>query len=144
MSPAREADRQRKAMSPAREADRQRKATSPAREARRMRVTSPAREADRRRKAFYHSSKQIANGKKCLEVLSGQMIVPELKNTTDSIGTMTDVCTYCNALKWSKETSMICCKNGQVYLPSLQPLPQYLNDLFFLNTPEALFFRKHV
>ena len=37
-------------------------------------------------------------GKKCVEVLSGQMIVPELKNTLDYIGTMTDVCMYCNAL----------------------------------------------
>ena len=72
------------------------------------------------------------------------MIVPELKNTLDSIGTMTDVCMYCKVLKWSKETSMICCKNGQVYLPTLPPLPQYLNDLFYLNTPEASFFRKHV
>ena len=79
---------------------------------RRRKGTSLGREANRRRKIYgsSHSSMQMGDGKKALEVLSGDMIVPELKNTKDSIGTMTDVCTYCKALKWSKETSTFAAK----------------------------------
>jgi hypothetical protein len=69
--------------------------------------------------------------------------VPELKDSNDSIGGMTTVCIHCGALKWQRETSTTCCKNGKVILTSLPLLPDYLNDLYFLTTPEAKFFRKH-
>ena len=45
------------------------------------------------------------------------------------IGGMTKVCSYCDALKWSEEAPGMCCSNGKVKLPSLQPPPEPLESL---------------
>ena len=112
----------------------------------RARKTTPQnRSGDRARKRAKSSSSSLrpGDGRRSDEVLSGEMCVPELKDSLDSIGGMTTVCIHCGALKWQRETSTTCCKNGKVILTSLPLLPDYLNDLYFLNTPEAKFFRKH-
>ncbi|CAF5170253.1 unnamed protein product, partial [Rotaria sp. Silwood1] len=45
------------------------------------------------------------------------------------IGQMSDVCPYCNALKWHAETRGMCCSGGKVKLPELQPPPEPLKSL---------------
>ncbi|CAF1088056.1 unnamed protein product [Rotaria sp. Silwood1] len=42
------------------------------------------------------------------------------------IGQISDVCPYCNALKWHAETRGMCCSGGKVKLPELQPPPEPL------------------
>lgn len=46
-----------------------------------------------------------------------------------NIGTMTIVCSSCNALKFPKETSGLCCASGKVKLPELNPPPEPLHSL---------------
>ncbi|CAF1614094.1 unnamed protein product [Didymodactylos carnosus] len=45
------------------------------------------------------------------------------------IGQMTDVCSYCDALKWPGEAPGICCSGGTVRLPALRPPPEPLKSL---------------
>lgn len=54
-----------------------------------------------------------------------------------SIGTMTNVCEQCNALKFPSETPGMCCANGQVKLPVLNPPPEPLRSLVSGLTPES-------
>ena len=42
-----------------------------------------------------------------IKVLTGEQIVPELKDSSDSIGCMETICTYCEARKWKDETPSI-------------------------------------
>ena len=42
---------------------------------------------------------------------------------------MTEVCSYCDALKWPGEAPAICCSNGKVKLPSLRLPPETLESL---------------
>ncbi|CAF1647279.1 unnamed protein product [Didymodactylos carnosus] len=45
------------------------------------------------------------------------------------IGQMTDVCSYCDALKWPGEVPGMCCSGGKVRLPALRPPPEPLKSL---------------
>ncbi|CAF1448674.1 unnamed protein product [Rotaria sp. Silwood1] len=54
------------------------------------------------------------------------------------IGQMSDVCPYCNALKWHAETRGMCCSGGKVKLPELQPPPEPLESLIGPTSFEAL------
>ncbi|CAF1552338.1 unnamed protein product [Rotaria sp. Silwood1] len=54
------------------------------------------------------------------------------------IGQMSDVCPYCNALKWHAETRGMCCSGGKVKLPELQPPPEPLKSLIGPTSFEAL------
>ena len=47
------------------------------------------------------------------QVLAGEQMVPELFNTDDSIMKMDNICKYCKARKWGKETASICCNKGK-------------------------------
>jgi hypothetical protein len=42
------------------------------------------------------------------------------------IGRMSEVCSYCDALKWPGEAPGMCCSNGKVKLPTLRPPPEPL------------------
>ncbi|CAF5007497.1 unnamed protein product, partial [Rotaria sp. Silwood1] len=55
-----------------------------------------------------------------------------------NIGQMSDVCPYCNALKWHAETRGMCCSGGKVKLPELQPPPEPLKSLIGPTSFEAL------
>ena len=77
----------------------------------RARKTTPQnRSGDRARKRAKSSSSSLrpGDGRRSDEVLSGEMCVPELKDSLDSIGGMTTVCIHCGALKWQRETSTTC------------------------------------
>ena len=57
------------------------------------------------------------------------------------IGPMDVVCEYCDALKFSGETSGLCCLSGKVKLPLLTPTPEPLHSLLYGETPEDFNFR---
>ena len=61
-----------------------------------------------------------------------------------NVGRMTKICQFCLAKLWSTETSSLCCANGQVILPPLQPLPVELHQLFVGGSSEAKDFRQHI
>ena len=77
------------------------------------------------------------------EIFSGQLHVPELKDSLDSIGEMVFECGHCGALKFKKETSSLCCLNGKVVLPQFPDPPQELRKLWFEEIPEAKVFLNH-
>ena len=56
------------------------------------------------------------------------------------IGRMDVVCEYCGALKFSGETSGLCCLSGKVKLPLLTPSPEPLHSLLCGETPESRHF----
>ena len=60
------------------------------------------------------------------------------------IGQMSDVCQYCNALKWHAETRGMCCSGGKVKLPELQPPPEPLQSLMSGITPESKHFLDNI
>ena len=77
-------------------------------------------------------------------VFEGKQIVLELKDSTDGIGSMGgNQCKFCQAKKWKKETSTVCCINGKVLLPIFPDPPQILQDLLTSNTAEARLFRQN-
>ena len=51
-----------------------------------------------------------------------------------SIGSMSEQCAECGALKWKRETPSTCCSLGKVKLPLLHESPQPLKDLLLANT----------
>jgi hypothetical protein len=46
------------------------------------------------------------------------------------IGTMTEVCPYCKALKFNAETKGMCCAAGKIKLPQLAEPPEPLKHYF--------------
>lgn len=56
------------------------------------------------------------------------------------IGAMDEVCQYCNALKFKEETPGMCCSNGKVKLPTLNPPPEPLSSLVSGVSPESKHF----
>lgn len=70
------------------------------------------------------------------------------------IGAMNVPCTWCAAYHWvdervgnspaSRPVFNSCCLNGEVELPSFQPLPRYLHQLLTDLTAPARAFRKHL
>lgn len=67
-----------------------------------------------------------------------------------NLGSMDVVCPHCSALFWKGELPKgaqkfaSCCKNGDVAIEPLAPLPTYLADLFFISNPLGKHFRKHI
>ena len=63
---------------------------------------------------------------------------------SQNVGGMNKIlCQFCSAKLWPAETSSPCCANGEVRLPSLQPLPEELSNFFLGNCEKAIDFRKH-
>lgn len=56
------------------------------------------------------------------------------------IGSMNKMCMHCNALKFQNEPPGMCCGNGKVKLPELQPPPEPLSTLVAGITPESKHF----
>ena len=83
------------------------------------------------------------DGLKTEEILAGTHLVPDLKDTPDSIGSMEIICNYCGAFKFRKETGSTCCNNGKVYLDPLPQPPEQIRKLWHEDTPEGRLFRQH-
>ena len=61
---------------------------------------------------------------------SGFSYVPEIDYEQESnIGPMDTVCTFCQALKWRKESKGLCCSSGKVRLELIQEPPEPLKSL---------------
>ena len=56
------------------------------------------------------------------------------------IGSMSQSCGNCGALKWQKETKGMCCSNGKVSLPTLTAPPEPLQTLLKGETAESGYF----
>ena len=56
------------------------------------------------------------------------------------IGTMTEVCPYCKALKFKGETKGLCCASGKIKLPQLIEPPEPLKTLLAGNSAESKHF----
>jgi hypothetical protein len=56
------------------------------------------------------------------------------------IGLMDNVCPHCSALKWSGETTGMCCSGGKVKLSQLNEPPEPLRSLMTGNTPQSKHF----
>ena len=77
------------------------------------------------------------------QIIVGSHHVPDLKDTADAIGKMDNVCQFCRALKFKKETGTTCCNNGKVFLDPLPEPPEQINKLWHEDTPEGRLFRQH-
>ena len=55
---------------------------------------------------------------------------PHTFNNSMKIGSLTVICTHCNALKFPQESTGLCCANGKVVLHPFPQLPHYLKSLF--------------
>uniref|UniRef100_A0A0K8VWV8 Helitron helicase-like domain-containing protein n=1 Tax=Bactrocera latifrons TaxID=174628 RepID=A0A0K8VWV8_BACLA len=64
-------------------------------------------------------------------------------NVHEYIGMMDVVCTHCEAAKFSGETSGICCANGKVKLPEVEPPPEPLQSLIFETSPGSKLLHLH-
>ncbi|GFT42212.1 uncharacterized protein NPIL_502451 [Nephila pilipes] len=60
------------------------------------------------------------------------------------IGTMTVVCLYCKALKFSGETKGMCCAAGKIKLPQLREPPEPLKTLLVGYTAESKHFLSNI
>ena len=77
------------------------------------------------------------------EILNGDIYIPELNDSKDSIGQMEYTCHYCAAIKFKKETSSLCCMDGKVILEHFPEPPEELNNLWLDKVPETEVFLKH-
>ena len=78
------------------------------------------------------------------QIFTNEIIVPELKDTSDKIGFMSDVCKYCSAMKWKAETPSLCCNNNKVNLDPFPLPPRELQKLLLSDTVEARLFRENI
>lgn len=60
------------------------------------------------------------------------------------IGEMSVVCRYCKALKYSGESSGLCCASGKVKLPQLVPPPDPLRSLISGTSSESTHFLTNI
>ncbi|XP_076301721.1 uncharacterized protein LOC143219730 [Lasioglossum baleicum] len=58
------------------------------------------------------------------------------KDSTVALGSMTNKCRWCNALKWKEEAPGMCCSAGKVQLPPYEELPEPLYSLIMNIHPE--------
>ena len=61
-----------------------------------------------------------------------------------SIGTMSDVCQFCSALKWKDESKGICCSLGKVKLEEMLPPPEPLYSLLSGDHPKSKLFMRNI
>ena len=104
------------------------------------------REKDKLQRAMKRAnqipSSQYA-GKNAQKVLVGEQIVPELKDTEDTIGEMNIICKFCDARKWKKETPTLCCNSGKVILDAFPDPPSLLQELLTKDSDDGNLFRKN-
>jgi hypothetical protein len=70
--------------------------------------------------------------------------VPEQQVEYYNVGSMDQVCQYCQALLFSGETSGLCCNNGQTQLAPLRSVPDRFKRLFTDRDQESRHFRSHI
>ena len=107
-----------------------------------------ARTADQRRKrtqrkAVIEAKIEEKVATRTQEIFSGELHVPELKDSPETIGENTYNCQYCGAIKFKKETANLCCLNGKVVLHHFPDPPEELRKLWFNEVPEAKVFLNH-
>ena len=86
-----------------------------------------------------HALEKIAT--KTPEILQGLLYIPNLSATVDRIGEMSLLCIHCGAMKFKRESYMVCCGEGKVLPPTIPTPPKEINDLWLKDTAEARFFR---
>ena len=77
------------------------------------------------------------------EILNGEIIIPQLNDSKDTIGEMKHECHYCGALKFKSETSSLCCLDGKIALPHFPQPPEEMKKLWLQQVPEAKVFLQH-
>ena len=112
----------------------------------RSRETSAQRnarnEADRIQTAAARQRKKttvnLKDSTKSQEILDGVIPVEPLH-----IGSMTEVCKHCDALKFPWETPSSCCGGGKIVLSPFPAPPEPLLELFISQSEDAQIFRKN-
>lgn len=61
-----------------------------------------------------------------------------------SVGDMREICNFCHALKWRKETDGMCCSNGKIVLPNFQDPPHLLKSLLNGDHPQSKHFLDNI
>ena len=77
------------------------------------------------------------------EILSGDLFVPDLSDSPESIGQMTHVCGKCGAYKFRNETIRFCCMDGEVDLTPFPEPPRQLKELWHGDVPQSKLFLDH-
>ena len=83
------------------------------------------------------------SARNAMKVLSGDQIVPELKDSENKLGSMNVICDHCKARKWKSETASLCCNGGKVKLDLFPDPPQIIKNLLTTNSPEANLFKEN-
>ncbi|CAF4665941.1 unnamed protein product, partial [Rotaria sp. Silwood2] len=60
------------------------------------------------------------------------------------IGQITEICSYCDALKWPGKAPGMCCSNGKVKLPPLRLPPEPLESLMSGTTATSKHFLENI
>ena len=126
--------------------EKQRKAMANLRQGQTPEVREAAKEKQKKAMENLRQNRQKVEKKEGLrtqEILKGSHPVPDLKDSSDSIGHMEIVCNNCGAFKFRKETGSTCCSNGKVYLDPLPQPPEQIRKLWHEDTPEGRLFRQH-
>ena len=94
-------------------------------------------------KRSQHIPKSQFAARNALKVLSGEQIVPELKDSENKLGSMNVICDHCKARKWKSETASLCCNGGKIKLDLFPDPPQIIKNLLTTNSPEANLFKEN-
>ena len=79
------------------------------------------------------------------DILQGNFRVFCLEDTVDTIGTMTEICNFCHAMKFPKEKTRTttCCSDGKVDLQPFPRPPERLMDLWMGSDARSRLFKTH-
>lgn len=90
--------------------------------------------------------KQYTNSKKSSKLFLEAFNYDETKEYDKIIfiGQMTQICVYCQALKYEKESPGMCCMNGKIVLPKLNEPPQFMLNYLYGKTQESKHFMKNI
>ncbi|CAH2098232.1 unnamed protein product [Euphydryas editha] len=61
-----------------------------------------------------------------------------------SVGCMTEICNFCDALKWKKEANGMCCSSGKVVVQNFQDPPNIIKTLINGNHPQSKHFLNNI
>ena len=109
-------------------------------EARDRKLKEKQQRAVRRARKIPCSQYDARNAQK---VLTGEQLVPELKDSEDKIGSLDNICLFCDAKKWKNETPSLCCNSGKIDLDLFPDPPPLLKKLLIEDTEEAKIFKKN-
>ena len=101
-------------------------------------------DAERKRiiRAESKSHVDFQDAMKTVEILNGTFIVRPLHDTDDNIGSMTEECPHCKALKFPRETPSSCCQGGKVALTPYPRPPEALQRLWLGNDERSVVLKK--